>query len=72
MLPQRRDCVLSCLYNHREKDVWGEDAHAFNPERWLDPSKGKRGTLVGVYSNLYVAFLPMAASPLLTDNLFSD
>ncbi|RDX48634.1 cytochrome P450 [Lentinus brumalis] len=44
--------ILSvCAYN-REKDVWGEDAHAFNPERWLDPSKGKRGTSVGVYSNL--------------------
>ncbi|KAI0701013.1 cytochrome P450 [Cerioporus squamosus] len=44
--------ILSvCAYN-REKDVWGEDAHTFNPERWLDSTKGKRGTSVGVYSNL--------------------
>ncbi|KAI0351948.1 cytochrome P450 [Trametes cingulata] len=44
--------ILSvCAYN-REKDVWGEDAHLFNPDRWLDSSKAKRGTAVGVYSNL--------------------
>ncbi|KAI0752821.1 cytochrome P450 [Daedaleopsis nitida] len=44
--------ILSvCAYN-REKDVFGEDAHLFNPERWLDSSKGRRGSSVGVYSNL--------------------
>ncbi|KAI0365076.1 cytochrome P450 [Pilatotrama ljubarskyi] len=44
--------ILSvCAYN-REKDVWGDDAHLFNPDRWLDSSKAKRGTAVGVYSNL--------------------
>ena len=37
----------------RETDVWGEDAHQFNPERWLTAS-GKRASSVGVYSNLYV------------------
>ncbi|PIL33716.1 cytochrome P450 [Ganoderma sinense ZZ0214-1] len=43
--------ILSvCAYN-REKDVWGEDAHQFNPERWLT-SNGKRASSVGVYSNL--------------------
>nr|VWO96500.1 Cytochrome P450 monooxygenase CYP52X1 [Ganoderma boninense] len=43
--------ILSvCAYN-REKDVWGEDAHQFNPERWLT-SSGKRASSVGVYSNL--------------------
>ncbi|KAI1790345.1 cytochrome P450 [Ganoderma leucocontextum] len=43
--------ILSvCAYN-REKDVWGEDAHQFNPERWL-ASSGKRASSVGVYSNL--------------------
>ncbi|KAI0800178.1 cytochrome P450 [Fomes fomentarius] len=45
--------ILSvCAYN-REKDVFGEDAQTFNPDRWLDPSlKGKRSSSVGVYANL--------------------
>ncbi|KAH9889279.1 cytochrome P450 [Cubamyces lactineus] len=44
--------ILSvCAYN-RNKDVWGEDAHLFNPDRWLGSSKTKRNTAVGVYSNL--------------------
>ncbi|KAH9851138.1 cytochrome P450 [Lenzites betulinus] len=45
--------ILSiCAYN-READVWGEDAHVFNPERWLsDATKPKRSTNVGVFANL--------------------
>ncbi|KAI8971016.1 cytochrome P450 [Trametes punicea] len=44
--------ILSvCAYN-REKDIWGEDAHVFNPDRWLEPGRMKRATTVGVYSNL--------------------
>ncbi|KAI0774916.1 cytochrome P450 [Trametes elegans] len=45
--------ILSvCAYN-REKDVWGKDAHTFNPDRWLNPaSQSKRGAAVGVYANL--------------------
>ncbi|OSC97587.1 cytochrome P450 [Trametes coccinea BRFM310] len=44
--------ILSvCAYN-RQKDIWGEDAQVFNPERWLESGSAKRGTSVGVYNNL--------------------
>lgn len=36
---------------YRDPDVWGEDSHTFNPDRWLTP-RSKRGSSVGVYSNL--------------------
>ena len=49
--------VLTLTYSAcREKDVWGEDAQTFNPDRWL-VSNGKRSSSVGVYSNLYVLLL---------------
>ncbi|KZT27178.1 cytochrome P450 [Neolentinus lepideus HHB14362 ss-1] len=42
---------LGC-YN-REKTVWGDDAHSFNPERWMKSnSSEKRGTTLGVVGNL--------------------
>ncbi|KAJ7236602.1 cytochrome P450 [Mycena haematopus] len=37
----------------RNTDVFGEDAHTFNPERWLDGSlEAKATTKLGVYGNL--------------------
>jgi hypothetical protein len=39
----------------RNKDVFGEDADKFNPERWLDGSlQDKATTKLGVYGNLCV------------------
>jgi len=43
--------VLSVAAYNRNKDIWGKDADAFNPDRWLDP-KGQRGPMVGVWNNL--------------------
>ncbi|OJA08929.1 hypothetical protein AZE42_05321 [Rhizopogon vesiculosus] len=44
---------LSYVISDRNKDLWGEDAYVFNPERWLNGSaKEKKATSVGVYSNL--------------------
>lgn len=32
------------------KDVWGEDANEFNPERWISPSEAMKGT-PGIWGN---------------------
>jgi len=45
----------------RNQDVFGEDAHTFDPERWLQ-SGIKRSTNVGVLANLYVSALTMSIS----------
>ena len=38
---------------HRNKDLWGSDAHEFRPERWFDANE-KPESPFGVYSNLCV------------------
>ncbi|KAF8149244.1 cytochrome P450 [Mycena galopus ATCC 62051] len=45
--------VVSLAGYNRNTDVFGEDAHKFNPERWLDGSlQDKATTKLGVYANL--------------------
>ncbi|KAL6305107.1 cytochrome P450 [Sparassis latifolia] len=50
-IPKGMRVVLSIAAYNRDTDVWGKDAHVFNPERWLEVY-GKRGPSVGVVSNI--------------------
>ncbi|OJA17883.1 hypothetical protein AZE42_09438 [Rhizopogon vesiculosus] len=52
-IPKGTRIVTSIAAYNRNKDLWGKDAHMFNPERWLDgAAKEKKTTSLGVYSNL--------------------
>jgi len=44
---------LICGRLHRKKDLFGEDSHIFDPERWLD-SRVKKASTIGLVGNLYV------------------
>jgi len=44
--------ILSIAAYHRNKDVFGEDADVYNPDRWLDTTREKKGPTIGVYGNL--------------------
>ncbi|KAK1225576.1 hypothetical protein PQX77_011468 [Marasmius sp. AFHP31] len=45
--------MLSIAGYNRNKEVYGEDAHVFRPERWLENEDSKKGgTSIGVYANL--------------------
>jgi len=39
----------NCL---RNKEVFGEDADIFNPDRWFRNAEDKKGPTLGVYGNL--------------------
>ncbi|KAG1737830.1 cytochrome P450 [Suillus paluster] len=52
-VPKGTRIVASIAAYNRNKELWGEDAHVFNPDRWLDgTAKEKKATSIGVYSNL--------------------
>ncbi|KIK40787.1 hypothetical protein CY34DRAFT_763985 [Suillus luteus UH-Slu-Lm8-n1] len=50
-VPKGTRIVASIAAYNRNKELWGEDAHVFNPDRWLT-AKEKKVTSIGVYSNL--------------------
>lgn len=38
--------------------IFGKDAHSFNPDRWLEGSLvTEKGPSVGVYANLYAFYI---------------
>ena len=45
--------MFTPLFHDRNKDVWGEDAHEFRPDRWFE-MKEQVESPVGVYGNLCV------------------
>ncbi|KAF7342359.1 Cytochrome P450 [Mycena venus] len=50
-IPKNTILVVSISGYNRNTEVFGEDAHVFNPERWLD-GRVQTTTSLGVYGNL--------------------
>ncbi|PBK73356.1 cytochrome P450 [Armillaria solidipes] len=51
-IPKGISIIVSIAGYNRNKDVWGEDAHVFDPARWFRGSTSKE-VPVGVYGNLF-------------------
>ncbi|KAI3614092.1 cytochrome p450 [Moniliophthora roreri] len=51
-VPKGLRIVASVAAYNRNQNIFGEDAHEFNPERWLGPSRVKTDAPLGVYANL--------------------
>ncbi|PPR03959.1 hypothetical protein CVT24_008314 [Panaeolus cyanescens] len=53
-VPKGTSLVIGLLASNRNKDLWGPDAHKWNPERWLNPLPEAllAAHLPGIYANL--------------------
>lgn len=53
-LPKGTAVFPSCRGCNISKDLWGDDAHEWKPERWLTPlpSTVTEARIPGVYSNM--------------------
>lgn len=47
--PAGTNVGVNCWVAHRNKEVWGEDAEEFRPERWLDSSEEKLKAMNAMY-----------------------
>ncbi|KAG9312334.1 cytochrome P450 [Chiua virens] len=53
VVPKGTRMVASIAAYNRNTELWGEDAHEFNPDRWLEGAANKKKPVsIGVYSNL--------------------
>ena len=46
------DTTLILSFRGRNRDLWGQDAYEFRPERWFEMNEQAESP-VGVYGNLY-------------------
>jgi len=51
-IPKGLKVILSIAGYQRNKEVFGEDADEYNPDRWFKNNGEKKGPSVGVYANL--------------------
>ena len=51
-VPKGTVAVLNLWACNTNKAVWGEDAHEWNPERFLSGQESEKQVKVGVYANL--------------------
>ncbi|RDB25147.1 hypothetical protein Hypma_007406 [Hypsizygus marmoreus] len=51
-IPKGQKIITSINGYNRRKDIFGEDAHTFNPERWLHSGGVKKSASVGVMGNI--------------------
>ncbi|KAJ3768943.1 cytochrome P450 [Lentinula raphanica] len=51
-VPKDTRTIISITAYNRNKELFGEDAHVFNPYRWLEPDHVKKGISLGPFANL--------------------
>ena len=51
-VPKGTDIILAPVAVNTSKELWGEDALEFNPERWMAPGKANSGGAASNYSML--------------------
>jgi len=54
LVPSDTSVIVSILGINRDRDIWGEDAAEWKPERWLSPlpSSVTDAHVPGVYANM--------------------
>ena len=70
-LPPKTQIMMSSLLAHKRTDLWGPDAEAFRPDRWLEPALlEKVAKTPFMYSPFYGG--PRVVSQLVTPSSFSS